>query len=76
MNRKMDMDRANNLHGQTQGQENERRLWHGTSGTNVDNINYRNFNRSYCGQHGKKQEYCITNVYTSGICVMYMYVYS
>lgn len=47
MNRKLDMDRTN------PGQENEKRLWHGTSGANVININNRNFNRSYCGQHGK-----------------------
>jgi hypothetical protein len=46
MNRKLDMDRTNS------GQENEKRLWHGTNGANVVNINNRNFNRSYCGQHG------------------------
>jgi hypothetical protein len=48
INRKMDMDVAN---GTTTS--NERRLWHGTAGANVVNINSRNFNRSYSGAHGK-----------------------
>jgi poly [ADP-ribose] polymerase 10/14/15 len=47
MNWKLDMDKAGG-----QQQTNERRLWHGTAGTNTGNINARNFNRNYGGQHG------------------------
>jgi len=47
MNRKIEMDRVNG-----HNPSNERRLWHGTSGSNVSNINNRNFNRSYGGVHG------------------------
>ena len=45
--RKQDMDSVN---GTTTN--NESRLWHGTGKENVGNINSRNFNRSFCGQHG------------------------
>ena len=48
MNRKQDMDAIN---GTTPS--NERRLWHGTSGDCVTNINKSGFNRSYCGKNGK-----------------------
>ena len=34
------------------GGQNEKRLWHGTASNNVQNINTRNFNRSYGGVHG------------------------
>ena len=47
MNRKVEMDRVNG-----HNPSNERRLWHGTSGSNIDNISNRNFNRSYGGVHG------------------------
>jgi len=48
MNRKHEMDSVNGYKP-----PNERRLWHGTSGANISNINNRNFNRSYGGVHGK-----------------------
>jgi len=47
MNRKLEMDQVNG-----HKQSNERRLWHGTAGSNISNINNRNFNRSYGGVHG------------------------
>jgi len=34
------------------GGQNEKQLWHGTASNNVQNINSRNFNRSYGGVHG------------------------
>jgi len=47
MTKKAEMDVRN------PGGQNEMRLWHGTAGNNVQNINSRNFNRSYGGVHGK-----------------------
>jgi len=47
MNRKQEMDNINGHNA-----SNERRLWHGTSGANISNINNKNFNRSYGGVHG------------------------
>jgi hypothetical protein len=44
MTKKLEMDQRNG--------SNEMRLWHGTAGNNVLNINSRNFNRSYGGVHG------------------------
>ena len=45
---KEDMDGRN-----TQGRQNERWLWHGTSSTSTNSINTHGFNRSYCGQNGQ-----------------------
>ena len=45
---KEDMDGRN-----TQGIQNELRLWHGTASKSIDSINTNGFNRSYCGQHGQ-----------------------
>jgi len=47
MSRKLEMDKVNG-----HNPSNERRLWHGTSGSNISNISVRNFNRSYGGVHG------------------------
>lgn len=47
MTKKTEMDVRN------PGGQNEMRLWHGTDINNVQNINSRNFNRSYGGVHGK-----------------------
>ena len=46
MTKKAEMDARN------PGVQNEKRLWHGTASNNVQNINTRNFNRSYGGVHG------------------------
>ena len=46
MTKKAEMDARN------PGVQNEKRLWHGTASNNVQNINNRNFNRSYGGVHG------------------------
>ena len=46
MTKKEEMDKRN------PGGQNEKKLWHGTAGNNVQNINSRNFNRSYGGVHG------------------------
>ena len=35
------------------GEENEKRLFHGTNVSNMDFINTNNFNRSFAGAHGK-----------------------
>lgn len=34
-------------------QNNERRLFHGTSQPTIDHINHNGFNRSYAGKNGK-----------------------
>jgi poly [ADP-ribose] polymerase 10/14/15 len=44
---KLEMDKKNGP-----GSQNEQRMWHGTDGSNVSNINERNFNRIYGGVHG------------------------
>jgi len=48
MTKKEEMDARN------PGAQNEKRLWHGTAGNNIQNINSRNFNRSYGGVHGSQ----------------------
>lgn len=35
------------------GQDNEKRLFHGTDAANIDSINANNFSRSFAGVNGK-----------------------
>ena len=45
--RKKAMDTANG------SRDNERKLFHGTTEENLEQINHHGFNRSYAGKHGK-----------------------
>jgi len=50
----------------------ERRLWHGTTDAAIENICSNNFNRSYCGQNGRKSVAFVCREFTQIIVYLSM----